>query len=97
MGHHEAFPKDSADSKEKEPSWLRGSEKNLLDKVELGENGASLIAQLIKNPLQCRRPQFDSWIRRIFWRRDSLPTPVSLAFPCGSVGKESTAMQETLI
>ena len=48
MGHHEAFPKDSADSKEKEPSWLRGSKKNLLDKVELGENGASLIAQLIK-------------------------------------------------
>lgn len=35
MGHHEAFPKDSADSKEKEPSWLRGSKKNLLDKVEL--------------------------------------------------------------
>ena len=80
-----------------EPSWLRGSKKNLLDKVELGENAASLIAQLIKNPLQCRRPWFDSWIRRIFWRRDSLPTPVFLAFPCGSVGKESTAMQETLI
>ena len=48
MGHHEAFSKDSADSKEKEPGWLRGNKKNLLDKVELGENGASLIAQLIK-------------------------------------------------
>ena len=24
------------------------------------------------------------------WRRDRLPTPVFLGFPCGSVGKEST-------
>ena len=39
----------------------------------------------------------DSWIGKIFWRRDNLPTPVFLAFPCGSVGKESTAMQETPI
>ena len=76
MGHQETFPKDSAVSKEKEPSWLRGSKQNLLDKVELGENGASLIAQLVKNPLQCRRPQFDSWVGRIHWRRERLPTPV---------------------
>ena len=34
----------------------------------------SLIAQLVKNP----------------WRRDRLPTPVFLGFPCGSAGKEST-------
>ena len=26
----------------------------------------------------------------IHWRRDRLPTPVSLGFPCGSAGKEST-------
>ena len=35
------------------------------------------------------RPQFDSWIRKICWRRDRLPTPVFLGFPCGSAGKES--------
>ena len=38
---------------------------------------------------QCRRPQFDSWVRKICWRRDRLPTPVFLGFPCGSAGKES--------
>ena len=34
------------------------------------------------------RPQFDSWVRKICWRRDRLPTPVFLAFLCGSAGKE---------
>ena len=37
----------------------------------------------------CRRPRFNSWIRKIHWRRDRLPTPVFLGFPCGSAGKES--------
>ena len=50
---------------------------------------ASLIAQLVKNCLQCKRPQFDSWVRKIHWRRDRSPTPVFLGFPCGSAGKES--------
>ena len=40
--------------------------------------------------LQCRRPWFDSWVRKIPWRRDRLPTPEFLGFPCGSAGKEST-------
>ena len=39
--------------------------------------------------LQCRRPQFDSWVRKILWRRDRLPTPLFLGFPCGSAGKQS--------
>ena len=52
-------------------------------------SGASLIAQLVKISLQCRRPQFDSWVRNIRWRRDRLPTPVFLGFSCGSAGKES--------
>ena len=34
--------------------------------------------------------QFDSWVGKIRWRRDRLPTPVSLGFPGGSAGKEST-------
>ena len=33
-------------------------------------------------------PGFDSWVRKIPWRRDRLPTPVFLDFPCGSSGKE---------
>ena len=28
--------------------------------------------------LQCRRPEFDSWVRMISWRREWLPTPVFL-------------------
>ena len=35
-------------------------------------------------------PQFDSWVGKIHWRRDRLPTPICLVFPCGSTGKEST-------
>ena len=31
----------------------------------------------------------DSWVRRTRWRRDRLPTPIFLGFPCGSAGIES--------
>ena len=51
--------------------------------------GASLIAQLAKIRLQCRRHWFNSWVRKIHWRRDRLPTSVFLGFPCGSAGRES--------
>ena len=33
-------------------------------------------------------PEFDSWVWKICWRRDRLPTPVFLGFPGGSDGKE---------
>ena len=49
-----------------------------------------MLAQLVKNHLQCRRLQFDSWVGKMPWRRDRLPTPVFLGFPFGSTGKEST-------
>ena len=42
------------------------------------------------------RPWFDSWVRKIHWRRDRLPTPVFLGFPCGSAGKESACNVEDL-
>ena len=32
----------------------------------------------------------DSWVRKIPWRRDRLPTPVFLGFPGGLAGKESS-------
>ena len=47
---------------------------------------------MVKNPSANRRRQrlgFDSWVRKISWRRDRLPIPVSMGFPGGSNGKES--------
>ena len=44
---------------------------------------------VIRICLQCGRPRFDSWVGKIPWRRDRLPTPVFLGFPCGSTGIES--------
>ena len=35
-------------------------------------------------------PGFDSWVGKIPWRRDRLPTPVFLGFPDGSASEEST-------
>ena len=48
------------------------------------------IAQLVKNlPAMQEIPiQFLGW--KICWRRDRLPTPIFLGFPCSSAGKEST-------
>ena len=34
-------------------------------------------------------PWFNSWVGKILWRKDRLPPPVFLGFPCGSAGKES--------
>ena len=36
------------------------------------------MAQRVKIFLQCRRPEFNSWIRKIPWRRKWQPTPLSL-------------------
>ena len=38
----------------------------------------------------------DSWVGKICWRRDKLPTSVFLGFPCGSAGKESACIVEDL-
>ena len=46
---------------------------------------------MVKNLLAMQEiPAFDSWVRKIHWKRDRLPTPVFLSFPGGSAGKEST-------
>ena len=50
--------------------------------------GASLVAQLRKNPLAMQETRFDSWDGKIRWRRDRILTPVFLGFPGGSAGKE---------
>ena len=51
---------------------------------------ASLVAQMVRNHLQYRRPRFDPWDGKIPCRKDRLPTPVFLGFPGGSDSKEST-------
>ena len=48
--------------------------------------GVSLIAQLVKNPPAMQ----ETWVQKICWRRDRLPTPVFLGFPCGLADKESS-------
>ena len=49
-----------------------------------------MIAQLVRNLPATQETPFDSWVGKIPWRRDRLPTPVFLGFPGGSAGKEST-------
>ena len=36
------------------------------------------------------------WVGKICWRRDKLPSPIFMGFPCGSDGKESTCNAEDL-
>ena len=45
------------------------------------------MTQMIKNLLQCRRPGFDPWVRKVLWRRQWHPTPVLL--PGRSHGRRS--------
>ena len=49
----------------------------------------TLVAQMIKNPLQCGRPGFSCWVGKIPWRRERLPNPVFL--PGQSHGQRSLA------
>ena len=58
---------------------------------------AFLIAQLVKDPPAMQETWFDSWVRKIHWRRDRLPTPVFLGFPCGSAVKHLPVMWETWV
>ena len=57
---------------------------------------SSLVAQVVKNLPAMQEPQFDSWVGKLPWRRDRLPTPVFLSFPGGSAGKESACKVKDL-
>ena len=50
---------------------------------------ASLVAQMVKNLLQCGRPEFDPWVGKIPWRKEWQSTPVFL--PEKSHGQRSLA------
>ena len=49
----------------------------------------SLVAQLVKNLPSMQVTLVRSWVRKIPWRRDRLPTSVFMGFPGDSDGKES--------
>ena len=46
-------------------------------------------AQVVKNPPAMQETPVCFLGQEICWRRDKLPTPVFLGFPCDSAGKES--------
>ena len=50
------------------------------------------MAQLVKNPPVMQK----TWVGKIPWRRERLPTPVFLGFPGGSAVKESMCNVEDL-
>ena len=80
--------------------WWPGEDEGLKDRTDdeittihfvcpKSNEGASLMAQMVKNPsekkkkkkrihLECRRPRFDPWVRKTPWRRAWQPTPVFL-------------------
>ena len=98
-------PKVSACRAEKSSRWIsplvRELDQGVPDEEDfrflifaVGYHGAaSLRAQLVKNPPAMQETGFYSWVGKICCRRDRLPTPVSLGFPCGSAGK-GTACNE---
>ena len=72
------------------PSWSldtnmgrqTGSKQPTIERIISGkrkcykESGLSLWLSWQRICLQCRKPGFNPWIRRIPWRRERLPTPV---------------------
>ena len=44
--------------------------------IPLMYSQASLVAQLVRICLQCRRPGFNPWVGKIPWRMERLATPV---------------------
>ena len=51
------------------------------------KQGASVVAQTVKNPPAVQETGFDPWVEKILWRRKWQPTPVFL--PGKSHGQRS--------
>ena len=86
-------PRSQTDPISREGSWLqlqvRMWNPGLQSRVSHRPSGFPDSSAGKESACQCRRSWFNSWVSKICWRRDSLPTPVFLGFPCGSAGKES--------
>ena len=52
------------------------------------EKGPSKVAQLVQNPPAMQETRVDSWVGKIPWRRDRLPTPIFLGFLGGLAVKD---------
>ena len=50
-----------------------------------------------KECLECRRPQFDSWVGKICWKRDRPPLQYSWASLVAQLVKNLPAMRETWV
>ena len=61
-----------------DPGLIPGSGRSPREGISypLQYSGASLVAQLVRICLQCRRPGFDTWVGKIPWGREQLPTTV---------------------
>ena len=58
-------------------SYLQTSLRNVKEQYSHHPIIASLVAQLVKNsPAMQETPCFNSWVGKIPWRREQLPTPV---------------------
>ena len=58
--------------------------------------GLGLKFNWLRICLQCRKPWFNSWVRKFPWRRGRLPISVFLGLSGGSDGKESACNAEDL-
>ena len=47
--------------------------------------------------MQCRRPQFNAWVRKMPWRRERLPSPYSWPSLVAQLVKNPPAMRETWV
>ena len=56
------------------PGWRRSHGEGI--GYPLQYSWASLVAQLVRIFLQCRRPGFHPWVGKMPWRREQLPIPV---------------------
>ena len=65
-----------------------------VNRYRYGYGWASLGAQLVKH-LQFKRPWFNSWVGKIPWRKDMLPTLYSWASQVARSVRNPPAMQET--
>ena len=52
---------------------------------------------MVKNAPAVPEPQFNSWVGKICWSRDRLPTPVFSGFPVAQLVKNPSAVWETWV
>ena len=99
---HNHFPDSSVGEESacnaRDPSLIPGSRRSTGEGIgyPLKYCRAFLVAQLVKNLPAMQETGFNSWVRKIPWKRDRLPTPVFSGFPGGSAGKESACNVEDL-